>query len=171
MIDNIYFISFYMFRFFIKNTPSILLELVLNFLVWMTYLIDKKHRKIIEVNLQLAYEDTLSIEEKKKIIRGCYKSLVYNLADFVKNQGISKEELLKKVNFINEEILTEALAKNKKIIFITAHYGNWELLSLSIAAKFTPLSIVGRNLDSNIMNKILSKNREQFDVKLLSKIK
>ena len=42
-------------------------------------------------------------------------------------------------------------------------------MSLSIAAKFTPLSIVGRDLDSSVMNKILTKNREQFDIELLSK--
>lgn len=169
MIDNIYITSFYIFRFFIKNTPSFLLEMILNFLVFIAYFIDKKHRRIIEVNLDLAYGNNITNEEKNGIIKGCYKSLIYNLADFVKNQGISKAELLKKVNFINEDILIEALKKNRKIIFMTAHYGNWELLSLAIAAKFTPLTGVGRDLDSKVMNSILNKNREQFDIELLSK--
>ena len=169
MIDNIYVILFYMFRFFINNTPFFLLKLILNFLVWIIYFIDKKHRRIIEINLKLAYNDSLNLEEKNKIIIGCYKSLVYNLADFIKNQGITKEEILKKVSFLNEEILLKSLKENRKIIFMTAHYGNWELLPLAIAAKFTPLTGVGRDLDSKIMNNILSKNREQFDIQLLSK--
>ena len=50
---------------------------------------------------------------------------------------------------------------------MTAHYGNWELLALAIAAKFGSLSIVGRPLDSKVMNKILERNREQFDIELI----
>ena len=95
--------------------------------------------------------------------------MIFNLADFVRNQGATKEEVLDKVTFKNEHYLEEALKNGRKIILTTAHYGNWELLSLSIAAQFTPLSIVGRDLDSGVMNEILTANREQFNVELLSK--
>lgn len=168
-MDNIYLALFYIFRSFIKITPKFILNFLLNSFASFIYFFDKKHRKIIKVNLDLAYENRISDDKKTKIAKDCYRNLVYVLADFIKNQGISKEEILKKVSFINSEILEKALLENKKIIIMTAHYGNWELLSLSIAAKFTPLSIVGRDLDSKVMNKILAKNREQFDIELLSK--
>ena len=169
MIDYIYIYSFYVFRFFIKYTPRLLLNFLLNALSLIIYSIDKKHRKIALVNLDLAFENKITIEEKNNIVKKCYKNLLFNLADFVKNQGASKNEILEKVTFKNEQVLVNALNNNKKIIIVTAHYGNWELLSLSIAAKFTPISIVGRDLDSKVMNTILSKNREQFDIELLSK--
>ncbi|MGA1941297.1 lipid A biosynthesis lauroyl acyltransferase [Arcobacter sp. YIC-310] len=168
-MDNIYLFIFYVFRFFIKFTPKFIINPILNFLSFFIYSIDKKHRKIAEVNLDLAYENKISKKEKTNIIKKCYRNLVYTLADFIKNQGATKEEILEKVSFENSQILENAIRENKKIIIVTAHYGNWELLSLSIAAKFTPLSIVGRDLDSEVMNKILTKNREQFDIELLSK--
>lgn len=169
MIDYIYICSFYIFRFFIKYTPKIFLNFLLSNLSFFIYLIDKKHRKIAHVNLNLAYEDRISENEKIKIIKKCYKNLLFNLADFVENQGSSKKDILNKVTFENEQILINALSENKKIIIVTAHYGNWELLPLCIAAKFSPFTIVGRDLDSKVMNTILSKNREQFDINLLSK--
>lgn len=135
----------------------------------LIYSVDKKHRHIANVNLDLAYENILSTEKKNEIIQAVYLNLMLLLVDFIRNQGISKEELLKKVTFENEEILIDILAKKKKIILITAHYGNWELLPLSLAAKFGPLTGVGRKLDSDIMDKILSTNREQFDIEMLDK--
>lgn len=168
-MDSIYISIFYIFRFFIKYTPNFILHPSLNLLFFLIYSIDKKHRKIAQVNLDLAYEDKISQEKKNEITKGCYKGLLYTLTDFVRNQGASKEEILSKVTFHNEEFLTKPLNENKKIIIMTAHYGNWELLSLSIAAKFTKMAIVGRDLDSPVMNKILTKNREQFDIDLLSK--
>jgi KDO2-lipid IV(A) lauroyltransferase len=133
------------------------------------YTIDKKHRKIAHVNLDLAYGDTLPNEQKEKIVKATYLNLMLLLIDFIKNQGISKEDLLEKVTFENETVLEDALKNDQKIILMTAHYGNWELLPLSIAAKFGPLTGVGRKLDSNVMDQILNKNRQQFDIEMLDK--
>ena len=135
----------------------------------LLYMLDKKHRKIAQVNLDLAYENTLGQESKEDIIRATYLNLLLLLVDFIKNQGISREELLKKVTFKNEKIMLDAIESKRKIIMITAHYGNWELLPLSLAAKFAPLTGVGRKLDSPVMDNILNKNREQFDIEMLDK--
>lgn len=168
-MDSIYLGLFYTFRFITLYTPKCIMDFILKSGAIFFYTIDKKHRKIAKANLDLTYEDKISEDEKINIIKGCYKNLIYTLADFIRNQGATKEEVLNKVSFKNEDLLTSLIKQNRKIIIMTAHYGNWELLSLAIAAKLTPLSIVGRDLESEVMNKILTKNREQFDVELLSK--
>jgi len=149
--------------------PTFIINALLQFFAFIAFTLDKKHRRIARVNLDLAFENRKSEKEKEQIIKDCYVNIIYNLAEFVKNQGISKEEISSKVVFKNQEILEDAIKNNRKIIITTAHYGNWELLSLAIAAKYSSISIVGRDLDSSVMNKILTKNREQFDVELISK--
>lgn len=57
-----------------------------------------------------------------------------------------KKKILNKVNFINENFLIDALALKRPIIFTTAHYGNWEILSLAYAAKYGAISIVGKKV-------------------------
>lgn len=143
--------------------------MVLDLLAIVAYMLDKKHRKIARVNLDLAYEKRMSEEEKTRIIKKCYKNLLYNLMDFVENQNITKEKLLSKIRFHNEDKYLQAKKNGKNILFITAHYGNWELLPLCIGASFGNLWAVGRNLDSPKMNKILQDNREQFNVHMLEK--
>ncbi len=168
-MDRVYLYTFYIFRFFIRYTPKIILNPLLNFFAWLIYKIDAKHKKIARVNLNLAFEESKSEQEKELIVKQCYKNLVYNLADFVRNQGISKEELSQKVSFENEHIVKEYIAKDTRIIAVTAHYGNWELLGLSIAALIHPMTVVGRDLDSPVMNTILEENRRQLDMDVISK--
>ena len=169
MKDLFYLIGFSFFKFFIWIIPNKVMYYFVKGLVLFIYSIDKKHRHIANVNLDLAYGNTLSEQQKNKIIKATYLNLMLLLVDFIRNQGISKEALLKKVTFENEHILLDILAKEQKIILVTAHYGNWELLPLSLAAKFGPLTGVGRKLDSDSMDKILSTNREQFDIEMLDK--
>ena len=169
MKDLLYLSLFYCFRFLIWLLPDRVMYVVMKGLAFLVYKIDKKHRKIAQVNLDLAYGDTLSQKEKESIIKGVYLNLLLLLVDFIKNQGISREKLMQKVSFKNEEILADALKEGRKVILVTAHYGNWELLPLSIAAKFGPLTGVGRKLDSPAMDEILNRNRQQFDIEMLDK--
>jgi KDO2-lipid IV(A) lauroyltransferase len=53
---------------------------------------------------------------------------------------------------------------------VTAHFGVWEILPTAVAIEFDlPISVVGRELDSKLMQKYLKKNREQFNVELINK--
>ncbi|MDX1809430.1 MAG: lipid A biosynthesis lauroyl acyltransferase [Sulfurospirillaceae bacterium] len=169
MLDYFYLTVFKIFVLTIKYTPTFITNAVLNCLAKIAYMLDKKHRKIARVNLDLAYEDSMSEEEKTRIIKKCYKNLLYNLRDFVENQNITGEQLLNKVNVHNKDKYLQAKNSGKNIIFITAHYGNWELLPLFVGASLGTLWGVGRKLDSPRMNQILQNNREQFNVHMLEK--
>ena len=61
------------------------------------------------------------------------------------------------------------MKSGRPIIVTTAHFGQWELFSLAMAARFGAVSVLGRKLDSKSMDKILSANRSQFDVELIDK--
>ncbi|WP_456323373.1 lipid A biosynthesis lauroyl acyltransferase [Hydrogenimonas sp.] len=169
MTDSIYLGSFNFFRWVILHTPRPIKRTFIDLLAGVAYCIDFKHRKYAKANLDLAFGDTLDEISKKEIIKKTYKNLLYLLADFVENQGIDQKDLLKKVTFKNEEIVDEIHGRKNPVIFITAHYGNWELLALAIAARRRGISVVGRPLDSKAMDKILKRNREQFDIRLISK--
>lgn len=169
MLDIFYLFSFWIFKVFVTKLPKPLLAMLISIFATIGYLIDKKHNKIAKVNLDLAFENRISEEQKKSIIKQCYKNLLYLLKEFIINQSISKEDLLKKISFHNENIYLNAIQQKKGIIFLTAHYGNWELLSLAIGAKYGPMSVIGRKLDSSAMNTILERNRQRFNITLLEK--
>lgn len=167
MIDFLYLTLYYFLKFLIFITPKSALKALLNAISALFYKFDKKHTKIMRVNLKMCgYEGS----EAEKIIKSCYKNFAYFGLNFLKNQGASKEKILSQVRFENAQMVQNALNSGKALIFQTAHYGNWELMSIACAAHFgVSISVVGRRLDSAIMNKILSKNRTRFNIELIDK--
>ncbi len=87
----------------------------------------------------------------------------------MRRENLSKEQILRDVEFENPNILQTALDKDKRVIFITAHYNNWELLPIAVASKFNiKLVGVGRKLDSKLMdNVILKDSRELYGVEMV----
>lgn len=168
-MDKIYLILFYTLWFIVKILPEFALKGFSNLIGILAFYIDKKHKKIVLTNLDMCFENTLTREEKLKIAKNTYRNFARFGIDFIKNQNSTKDKILNKVVFKNEEIFINALNSDRPIIVQTAHFGNWELFSLAIAAKFGPVSIVGRALDSKSMDKILVKNRTQFNIELIEK--
>ncbi|KAF0591123.1 MAG: lipid A biosynthesis lauroyl acyltransferase [Candidatus Campylobacter infans] len=167
MLDFLYLSLYYFLKFLIFIIPKPALNALLNALSALFYKFDKKHTKIMLANLKMCGYDE---QEAKKIIKSCYKNFAYFGLSFLKNQGASKEQILNQVRFENAQMVKDALNSGKALIFQTAHYGNWELMSIACAAYFgVSISVVGRNLDNVKMNKILSKNRTRFNIELIPK--
>ena len=122
----------------------------------------------MRVNLKMCFA-TLKDDEIEKLIKKNYYNFALFGAEFLLNQNITKEQILSKISFENEELFNSVLSQNRPIIVQTAHYGNWELFSLAMAARYGAVSIIGRALDSAKMNEILSTNRTRFDIELIDK--
>ena len=170
MRDLFYLWLYRFFKFIFTVTPAFLLDPFLNFIAFLFYKFDAKHTKIIRANLNFAYADELTAEQKERIIKDTYQNFAKFAVNFIKNQNASKEKILEKIEFKNEQIFQNALTSGRPIIVQTAHYGQWELFSLAMAAKFGGVSIVGRALDSAVMQRILEANRTRFDIELIDKM-
>ncbi|MDX2330652.1 lipid A biosynthesis lauroyl acyltransferase [Campylobacter hepaticus] len=166
--DNLYLSLYFILKFFIIFMPHFILNFLALITARITFYLNKKHRKIIDTNLQICFP-AYDKKKRDKIALKIYKNFAQLGIDCLKNQNTTKEKILNKVQFINENFLTQALANKRPIIFTTAHYGNWEILSLAYAAKYGPISIVGKKLKSEVMYKILSQNRTQFNIQLIDK--
>lgn len=165
MADFIYLLI-YKFVKFIAFLPFG--DKIFKFIAFCFFKLDFKHTRIMRVNLGFCFPN-LNDFEAYKIIAQTYENFAFFASEFFKNQSLDKEQILKKANLINEDYLLDALNSGRPIIVQTAHYGNWEFFSLAMAAKFGKVSIIGRNLDSKVMDKILSEQRRKFDIELIPK--
>ena len=159
--------SIYMFLFFI--TPKFLMKIVLRFFAFFAYKFNKKHLKIARANLDLVYGNSISKERKEQIIYNSYKSLVFNMYEFIENQNIEKEDLLKKANIVNKHIIEDAIKENRKIVYISAHYGGWELTVPYIALMFGDVAIVNRRMNNPYMQKRYAEARTKNKITMLDK--
>ncbi len=169
MIDYLYLSLYKVFSLFIKILPESWLDSGIFSLARFAYFASAKRRKVIHANLEVCFPD-MQEKEKKTIGIHSYQNLLHGIAGFIKREGQGKEEILKNIHFENREILDGLLNKKKKVILITAHFGTWEILPSAIALGFDiPLSTVGRELDSQLMQKYLKTGREQAGVELINK--
>ncbi len=169
MIDYLVFIAYKLFSFIVKITPKFIMKYILIGFAKLTYIIDKKHRKIAMVNMDLAFENTKTLEEKTNIIKQSYKNIIYNLYEFVVNPTLTLEELEAKVTVENEHIILDAIESKRKIILITAHYGNWELVNTYNSMKYKPMTVVGRPMSNEYLNKDLRNSRNSKNSVMLDK--
>jgi KDO2-lipid IV(A) lauroyltransferase len=169
MLDYLYLALYKFFGLLLKILPRFLTIKLMRGLAWLMYMLSAKHRKIINTNLNIAF-DNLSKKEKKSIGISAFMNLIDTIFGIVLRDGMSKDEVVKNVTFEGDSIVNEAIKEGKKIIFVTGHQGNWELLSQSIAIHFNMTLVgVGRKLDSDTMDKVLKVNRERFNVEMVYK--
>ena len=169
-MDRLYLAGFYTLKFLIFILPSSLQNLLAKFLAFAFMKLKKKRFHIVMTNLNLAFGETKTKEEKLEIAKKCYYNFAKYLGiNFILNQNTTKQKILEQVVFKNEHFLLDAIRSGRPIIVTTAHFGQWEIFGLAVAAHFGPSSVLGRKLDSSVMDKILRANRAQFDVELIDK--
>ena len=169
-MDRLYLAGFYTLKFLIFIMPSSLQKMLAKFLAFAFMKLKKKRFHVVMTNLDLAFGETKTKEEKLEIAKKCYYNFAKYLGiNFILNQNTTKQKILEQVVFKNEHFLLDAIKSGRPIIVTTAHFGQWEIFPLAVAAHFGPSSVLGRRLDSSVMDKILRANRAQFDVELIDK--
>ena len=157
------------FLFLFLITPKILMKQILNFFAFFAFKFNKKHIKVARANLDFVYGNSISEDRKNEIIYNSYKSLVFNMYEFIENQNIKKEDLLKKANILNKDIIENAIKENRKIVYISAHYGGWELTVPYIALMFGDVAIVNRRMNNPYMQKRYAEARTKNKITMLDK--
>ena len=146
------------------------------------FYLDKKHREIVINNLTAAFQNEKSSCEISAIARKVFENLGMNFMEFCRLPWLKEQDLTGYVECDGFENFKRAYNKGKGIIFLTGHFGNWELMAMFYALKGYPGDIVVRNLDSHIAdefvrwmrtkdgNRIVSKGRSMRELlKILSK--
>ena len=169
MLNYLLFILYKSFKFIVLLLPKSLVKYFLDGLSSFAYLVNKEHKKYAKANLDFVYANTISVERKKEIIKNSYKNLVYNMYEFIENQTLDLKGFEEKITVENEHFFLDALKNKRKIILITAHYGNWELGSNFIPLKYAPTTMVGRPMNNKYVNKELNDTRTKNNTQMLTK--
>src|SRR5262245_33950164 len=90
------------------------------------YTTDRAHRRIAQANLAVAFPSR-SPAERQSIARAAFAHFGRLLFELLKFSTLSDAEMLARVEFDGEERMRSAYAQRKGVLFITGHFGFWEL--------------------------------------------
>jgi len=109
-------------------------------------------------NLDIAFPD-LPHAERERILRGCFENLARLLVEFTHFPELNKNNVYRFVVHDGLENYLEALRRGRGVIFMTAHFGAWELSSFAHALYGYPLRFVVRPIDNARVENLISKYR------------
>jgi KDO2-lipid IV(A) lauroyltransferase len=124
------------------------------------YALDRGHRRIAERNLALAFP-ARPVRERHAIARAAFAHFGHLLFELLKFSTLSNEEMLARVECDGEERARLAYAQGKGVLFITGHFGYWELQALVQALRLEPMSVLARALDNPHLNQVLEQIRQR----------
>lgn len=152
----------------LKKTPDKLTfffsKLICNFI----YTISKftKYKNFLENNIK----NTLKTSEinSKKIAKRTIILLIQNIVNFVKFEKLTEDKIKKIVSIKNIENYYKAKERNKGIIFVSAHYGFWELIGayISIVLKEN-LSVFVQRPSEKFIDNLFYKLRKSLNIETL----
>ena len=92
---------------------------------YAVFILDRSHRRLAISHLRLAYPEQ-SEPELFSIAKKLFIRLGEGFMEFLTYRNASLKYCLSHTQAVNEEIPHQVMARGKGMIFLTAHYGNWE---------------------------------------------
>jgi KDO2-lipid IV(A) lauroyltransferase len=126
------------------------------------YHLAKKRNRIAEINLNIAFGESKSADQKKRIIKNSFTQLVVSALQLLWAGHCPKERVFELIDHEPEglDVLRHCLERKKGVFFLTAHYGNWEVMGIYHGYMgISPLYSIARALDNPYLEKIAMKLR------------
>tara|TARA_Y100001970_G_scaffold58400_1_gene74140 strand:+ start:8203 stop:9069 length:867 start_codon:yes stop_codon:yes gene_type:complete len=119
--------------------------------------------KIIKKNLNILNEySNLDIGNENKVVKDVFANYGRILSDYVYLEKFKNGYLNKYISITGENYLKEIKSDNKKVVFISGHFNNFELMAMFIDAAGINLAAVYRPLNNNFLNKIMERIRSKY---------
>lgn len=107
------------------------------------FILLKSRREIALSNLRAAFGNEKSEAEIRKIAEGSMQNLVKVAIEFIRIPEVAKD-VPKYIDLQHADRVWDALAQKKGLIVTVSHFGNWELMGVSAAARGFPIYAIAR---------------------------
>src|SRR5580693_402729 len=137
-------------------------------LAQMVYLLHVRLRRVGMRNLALAFPEK-SEAERARILRGEFTSLGRQLAELCQFPRYTLENIEQVVVYDGLENFERAYARGKGVLFLTAHFGGWELSAFAHSLHGHWLHVVMRPMDNPYLDRLLQSYRTMHGNKVVPK--
>jgi len=135
---------------------------------WAFYLLHFRLRQVGMRNLAMAFPEK-SLAERKRILSGEFTSLGRQLAELCQFPRYTPENVDEVVVYDGLENYERAYARGKGVLFLTAHFGGWELSAFAHSLHGHWLHIVMRPMDNQYLDRLIEQYRTMHGNKTVAK--
>lgn len=141
------------------------------FLGGMAWYLMPRRRQMIVRNLRIAYAGEREIEEIHELAHATMRRAGANLISGMWTARLPARDLHTILELENVELLKQTLTKNKGVILLLAHMGNWELLSrlIHLLPEGTKTGAFYRPLNNSLLDEQVLARRQADGTRMFSK--
>jgi Kdo2-lipid IVA lauroyltransferase/acyltransferase len=160
----------YVFVWVIAWLPLSVLYLFSDFCYYIIYYLVGYRKKVVAENLRLAFPER-NEKERLAIQKRFYRFFCDVFVETISEMHMSRNEMRKRMNFVNVEQVLQQYEKGKSCMLMTAHYGNWEWAStLSVwLPEGKPLYGIYKRLTNKNFDHLMCELRMRFTGKNVEK--
>jgi KDO2-lipid IV(A) lauroyltransferase len=126
-----------------------------DFMGLVLYGVLKKRRRIALNNLATAFGNQKSPQERKAIARKSFKNLGRHFFETCYLVRYDKKRLASYIQFEGLQYFEQATSQGRGVVFLTGHFGCWELLAVSSGYFLSPSYLVAKALDFKPAEKLV----------------
>ncbi|HWR83301.1 MAG TPA: hypothetical protein VN285_08360 [Candidatus Deferrimicrobium sp.] len=138
------------------------------FLGRLAYFLLPGRKRIARDNLRQALGDVLSRREVDLTVKRVFQNIGRTFVEFSRFAIIKPEGVRRIIAENGLEQLRQALGEGKGAIFLTAHFGNWELLGSWPAAYGLPMDFLVGTQHNALVDALFNDFRREMDVGIIS---
>ncbi len=133
------------------------------------FAVDRRHRTVALDNLKRAFRLEMSDRQRKDVARENFRQLARLVFELGWAMGLKEHEIRKYVRLEGLVHVHRAFAQKKGVLFLTAHMGSWELLTLVPALIPYKVHDIYRPLDFPPLERLFTEFRTRFGLGLIAK--
>ena len=120
-----------------------------------------RSKKLIFENIRRALPN-ISKNELISIYNSMWENYGRVFAEYVFMKKFRNDQLTENISIEGKEILQEIIIKNQKVIFISGHFSNFELMAMQIEKMGVKVAAIYRPLNNLYLNSIMEKIRKKY---------
>jgi Kdo2-lipid IVA lauroyltransferase/acyltransferase len=124
----------------------------------LSYWLWPRLRQVGLFNLRLAFPDWPD-RRRRGVLFAAFQNLGRMLADFAHFPRLNRRNIERLIIYEGFENFARAREQAKGVLFLTAHFGNWELSSFAHGVYGYPLSFVVREMDNPLLSALINRYR------------
>ena len=140
--------------FFIYLFPLSFAQKIGQFIAFVSFYFVPVRKKHVIDSLSLAFPEKPQ-KEIKQIAKNTYKTFMKTVIEMAFFTVLSDETIQNMIWYENEELIEQALARGKGLIFMSAHFGNWELTALAFS-KRRKVSVMVAKQSNPLVDKMIN---------------
>lgn len=127
----------------------------------VAYAVDYRGRATAQENLRAAFSrEHITPEQARRIAHASYRTFARTFIDLFCSLTLTRETCVDRVHIRWENPESEEIARQRGALWVTAHFGNFEMVSLSMGFRGFSWGVVAQEYKNPVLTEVFTRLRE-----------